>query len=150
MLVTYNQVADKNLHDLGLQTRPAGEQLLEDADQDVSERRANKGAVEGHLGHARGEVVPVLALVVRNPRREDLLQPRECARGQHLGAQRVGLQLLEVCLDCVSAGSVSLLQRTYREVAIGPSACRELLSKLVRQTLVLAALERGAAGLGDL
>jgi hypothetical protein len=116
----------------------------------VAERRTDEGAVEGHLRHARRKVVPVLALVLRDPRRENLLEPGERARSQHLRAQRIGLQLLEVCLHCVSVGFVSTRQRTYREVAIGPAACRKLLSKFVRKTLVLPAFERGAAGLGDL
>jgi hypothetical protein len=94
----YNQVADEDLHDLGLQALAAPEHFLQDADEDVAERRTDKGAVDGHFGDARGEVVAVLAAVMGNPRGKKLLQTREGARGEHFGAQRVLLQLLEVGL----------------------------------------------------
>jgi hypothetical protein len=95
---TYNQVADENLHDLRLQALATLEELLQDANQEVAEGRADQGAVNGHLGHARGEVVAALALVMGNPRGEELLQTRKSARGEHLGAQRVRLQLPQVGL----------------------------------------------------
>lgn len=95
---TYHQVGDENLQNLGLQARSAGEQLLEDGDQDVSERRSDEGAVNSHLGHARGNVVAVLGAVVRDPGREDFLKSGERAGSEHLGAQRVRLELLEVGL----------------------------------------------------
>jgi hypothetical protein len=102
---THDQVADENLHDLGLQALAALEDLLQQADEDVAQGRADHGAIQGHLGHARGEVVAALAPVVRNPRREELLQARQRARGEDLGAQRVALQLLEVRLSPVSAAT---------------------------------------------
>jgi hypothetical protein len=40
----------------------------------------------------------MLALIVRQPGSQQLLQRRECSRGQHLGAQRVRLQLFEIGL----------------------------------------------------
>jgi hypothetical protein len=40
----------------------------------------------------------VLAPVVRNPRRQELLQAGEGARGEHLGAHGVVLELLEISL----------------------------------------------------
>ena len=95
----YNQVADENLQDLGLEALATAEDLLEDADKDVAERGADEGAVQGHLGDARGEVVAVLAPVMGNPRGEELLQAGQGARGEHLGAQRVLLQLLQVGLQ---------------------------------------------------
>lgn len=95
---THNQVAEEDLQDLGLEALAALEDLLQQADEDVAEGRADEGAVDGHLGHARGEVVARLAPVVGNPRGEELLQAREGARGEHLGAQGVALQLLEVGL----------------------------------------------------
>jgi hypothetical protein len=64
----------------------------------VAQGRADDGAVQGHLRDARGEVGARLAPVVRNPRGQELLQAREGARRQDLGAQRVALQLLEICL----------------------------------------------------
>jgi len=96
---TYDEVAGEDLEQLSLEAGAAGEDALEDADQHVAERRADQRAVDGHLGHARREVVPVLVAVLRDPRRQDLLEPGEGARGQHLGAQRVGLQLEEVGLE---------------------------------------------------
>jgi len=65
----------------------------------VAQGRADEGAVDGHLGHARGEVVAGPAPVVRDPRGQELLQAREGARREHLGAQGVALQLLEVGLE---------------------------------------------------
>jgi hypothetical protein len=94
----YNQVADEDLHNLGLETLAPAEHLLQDADEDVAERGADEGAVDGHLGHARREVVALLAPVVGDPRGEELLQAGEGARGEHLGAQRVLLELLQVGL----------------------------------------------------
>ena len=95
----HNQVADKNLQDLGLDTRASLEELLKHADEDMAKRRADEGAVDGHLGHTRGEVVAALAPVMGDPRRQELLQTRQSSRGEHLGAQRVALQLLEVGLS---------------------------------------------------
>ena len=86
---TYNQVADENLQDLGPQARPAREESLQDADQEVAERRADEGAVEGHLGDARVDVVAMLAAVARDPRRKDFLQCREGAGREHPRAERV-------------------------------------------------------------
>ena len=70
----YDQVGEENLQDLGLDTCAALEELLQHANQDVAERGADDGAVQRHLGHTRGEVVAALAPVVRDPRREELLQ----------------------------------------------------------------------------
>lgn len=95
---TYNEVTGEDLQELGLETRAAGEDALQDADEHVAQRRADQGAVERHLGDARGEVVPVLVAVLRNVRGQELLQRRQRAGGKHLGAQRVGLELLEVGL----------------------------------------------------
>jgi hypothetical protein len=95
---TYDQIAEENLQDLGLQALAPLEDLLKSANQDVSKGRADQGTVDGHLGDTRGEVVARLAPVVGNPRGQELLETRKGARGQHLGAQWVALQLLEVCL----------------------------------------------------
>jgi hypothetical protein len=95
---TYEEVADENLHNLRLEALASLEDLLEEADEDMAKGRANDGAVQGHLGHARGEVVAALTPVVGDPRGEELLQAREGARSEHLGPQRVALQLLQVRL----------------------------------------------------
>jgi hypothetical protein len=96
---TYNQVAEEYLQDLGLQALAPLEDLLESANQDVSKGRADQGTVDSHLGDTRSEVVARLAPVVGDPRCKELLQTRQSTRGQHLGAQWVALQLLEVCLS---------------------------------------------------
>lgn len=95
---TYNQVADQDLEDLSLETCAASEELLQDVDEDVAERRGDEHAVQGHLGNARAEVVAVLANIVGKVGGEQLLQTREHTRGEHLGAQRVLLQVVEVGL----------------------------------------------------
>ena len=104
---THDQVADEDLEDLGLQALATLEDLLQDADEEVAQGRADEGAVDGHLGHARGEVVAALAAVVGNPRGQELLQAGEGARGEDLGAQRVGLELLEVGLWGIQTVNIS-------------------------------------------
>lgn len=95
---THNQIADENLQNLGLQALAPLEDLLEKTNQDVAEGCADQCTVDGHLGDARGEVMARLAPVVRDPRREELLETGEGARSEHLGAQRVALELLEIGL----------------------------------------------------
>lgn len=90
------QVADEDLQDLGLEAGAAGKDLLQDADEEVAERGADEHAVEEHLGDAGAEVVAVFADVVGDPGGEELLEAGEDAGGEHLGAQRVGLQMLEI------------------------------------------------------
>lgn len=65
---TYNQIANENLQDLGLETCAAGENLLQDPDENVAEGRADEHSVQRHLGDARAEVVAVLADIVGDPR----------------------------------------------------------------------------------
>lgn len=101
---TYNQIADQDLQDLSLQAGPASEDLLENADEEMAERRSDKHAVKDHLRHAGAEVMAMLADVVGNPRGKQLLQTRERTRGEHLRAQRVRLQLLEVELQITGLG----------------------------------------------
>ena len=97
----YDKVANEDLQDLGLQTRAAGKDLLQDADEEMAQRGGDEHAVQGHLGHAMAEIVAVLADIVGDPGREEFLQGREDTRGQHLGAQRVRLQLAQVKLDSI-------------------------------------------------
>ncbi len=66
-LRTYNQVADKNLEDLRLQTRAALEQLLQNADQDMAQGCADERAVCRHLWHAGCEVMSSLAAILCDP-----------------------------------------------------------------------------------
>lgn len=98
MVNTYDQVADEDLEDLRLQAGATSEDLLEDADEDVTQGRGDEHAVQRHLGDARAEVVAVLADIMGEPRGQQLLQTGEHTGGEHLGAQRVVLQLLEVGL----------------------------------------------------
>lgn len=65
----------------------------------MAERRTDEGAVDGHFGHPAGEVVAVLAAVFSDPRGEELLETRERARCDHLGADGVILELLQVPLS---------------------------------------------------
>jgi hypothetical protein len=97
--VTNNQIAEHNLQNLGLQARAPLEDLLEEADEDVAERRADDGAIQRHLGDTGGEVVSALAPVVRNPRCKELLETRKGTGCEHLGAERVALELLQVRLS---------------------------------------------------
>jgi hypothetical protein len=95
----YQKIADENLQNLRFEALAPLEDLLQQADKDVAQGCANKGTVQRHLGHARGEVVAALAPVVRDPRREKLLQTGQGAGCEDLGAQRVALQLLQVRLS---------------------------------------------------
>lgn len=95
---TYNQVANQNLEDLGLEAGAAGKDLLKNADQNVAERRADEHAVERHLGNAGAEVVAMLSDIMGDPRGEQFLQTRQHTGGEHLGAQWVGLELAKVGL----------------------------------------------------
>ena len=93
---TYNEVADDNLHNLGLQTGTATEGQLQQPDKKMAQRGADKGAIGGHLGHTRGEVVAMLVTILGEEGRDELLGAGEGAGGEHLGAQRVVLDLLDV------------------------------------------------------
>jgi len=64
----------------------------------VAERGADESAVGGHLGHARREVVAVLVAILGQPRGDQLLGAGQRAGREHLGAQRVLLELLDVGL----------------------------------------------------
>lgn len=65
--VTYNQIADKNLKDLGPQTLAVLEHLLEDPDEEMAQGGADKGAVGGHLGDTSCEVVAILVAILGEP-----------------------------------------------------------------------------------
>lgn len=56
----------------------------------------------------------MLALVVRDPRREHFLQRGETAGRQHLRAQRVALELLEVGLQKLHVRQHRVVFRTFR------------------------------------
>lgn len=64
----------------------------------MAQRRANQSTVRGHLGNARSKVIAMLVAILGEPRSNELLSSSERARREHLGAQRVGLELLDVGL----------------------------------------------------
>lgn len=147
---TYNQIADENLHNLGLEAGAAGEHALQDVDQDMAKGGADESTVDSHLGDARGEVMAMLVPVLCDPRGEELLQGGESARGQHLGAQRIGLQLLDVGLagllgqwqwPCKSKAiaandGAGLDVWTYSKVATWAGAASEGIANFVHKTLL--------------
>ena len=98
---TYDQIAEDDLEDLGCQAGPSCKQSLKNVDQDVAEGGADEQAVRGHLWYSRGEVMAVLVAIFGDPGREQFLKSGQRSRRQHLCAQRVGLQLLEVGLMIV-------------------------------------------------
>lgn len=65
--MTHNQVADKDLEDLGPQALAVLEHLLEDPDEEMAQGGADKGAVGGHLGDTGREVVAILVAVLGEP-----------------------------------------------------------------------------------
>lgn len=50
MTETYDQVAGEDLEDLSLQAGATSKDFLEDADEQVAQRRTDEHAVQGHLG----------------------------------------------------------------------------------------------------
>lgn len=91
MTRTYDQVADEDLEDLGLQAGATRKDLLEDADEQVAQRRTDEHAVEGHLGHPSAEVMSMLADIVCNPGSEQFLETGKQTGCQHLCAQWIRL-----------------------------------------------------------
>lgn len=60
-LRTYNQIANQDLQNLGLQTRAAGKDLLQNSNENVAHGCADEHSVERHLRHAGAEVMAMLA-----------------------------------------------------------------------------------------
>ncbi|KAI7976868.1 hypothetical protein EIK77_010099 [Talaromyces pinophilus] len=58
---TYNQIANQDLQNLGLQTRPARKDLLQNSNENVAHGRTDEHSVERHLRHAGAEVMAMLA-----------------------------------------------------------------------------------------
>lgn len=65
---TYDQIANKNLHDLRRQTRPPGKHPLQYTDQEMAQRRADESAVHCHLGHSRVDVMAGWTNIFCDPR----------------------------------------------------------------------------------
>lgn len=96
--MTYDEVADENLHDLRLQAGAVAESLLQQEDKEVAHGSANKSAVRRHLGDPGREVVAVLVPVLGEPRGEHFLEASEGASREHLGAHGVLPELLQIHL----------------------------------------------------
>lgn len=100
-ICTYHKVAENDLEDLGLERGAALEERLHDPNKNVAHGSANQSTVGSHLGHARGEVVAVLVAVLGEERGQELLDTGQGTGSQHLGAERVGLELLDVGLRSI-------------------------------------------------
>lgn len=66
-MLTYDEIANENLQDLGAQTGTALESLLECPDEEVAQRSADESAIGGHLRDTSSEVVSVLVAVLGKP-----------------------------------------------------------------------------------
>lgn len=97
-MCTYHKVAEDDLQDLGLERSAAVEDLLHEPDENVAHGGADQGAIGSHLGDTASEVVAVLVAVLGEPRGHELLKTSEGTSSQHLGAEGVGLELLDVGL----------------------------------------------------
>lgn len=140
--MTHEKIAEDDLQDLGLQTGTTGEDLLHNADEEVSQRSRNKHAVKGHLRHPMAEVVAFFANILRDPGREEFLQGREDTGGKHLGTERVRLELAQVELLksflLATAAFLSFFffsQGTYSEIANLCRSASQALTNQMRQLL---------------
>jgi hypothetical protein len=95
-----DQVANEDLQDLGAQARPVLESLLQAPDEEVTEGRTDQSSISCHLGDSRCKVVSVLVAVLSQPRGQEFLETSESSGREHLGAQGVLLELLDVGLNC--------------------------------------------------
>lgn len=105
-ICTYEQIAEQDLEDLGLQTRTAGEDLLEYANEDMAQWCTDECSVCCHLRYSGSEVTPTLCDILRDPGCEEFLQGGQCTGGQHLCTEGVGLKLLEVDLEGWSSATL--------------------------------------------
>lgn len=64
---TYDEVANKDLEDLGLQAGAVGKHLLQYLDQQVAHWGTDESSVDGHLRHPGREVMAILVPVLSNP-----------------------------------------------------------------------------------
>lgn len=76
----------------------------------MSQRRADKRAVDSHFRDSGADIITMLASIMCDPRRENFLQSGQSTRRQHLGTKGVGLKLDEICLkQFVSSASTRTL-----------------------------------------
>lgn len=96
---TYDKVAEDDLQNLGLERSAAVEDLLHEPDENVAHGCADQSAICRHLRDSAGEVVAVLVAILSQPRGDKLLKACQRTSSEHLGAERVGLELLDVGLE---------------------------------------------------
>lgn len=119
----------------------------------MTQRRRHERAIDGHLGHAAVDVVAVLAAVASDVRGEHFLQGGEGAGCEHLGAEGVGLELVEVGLGRVLAvwyGWVGDTRsgKTYGEVALSRLAACQSLAYGVEVLMFVMLAAKGFAARG--
>lgn len=113
----YNQIANQDLQNLGLQTRPAREDLLQNSNENVAHGRTDEHSVERHLRHAGAEVMAMLADIMSKPRGDEFLQSREDTGREHLCAKGVRLELFQVGLLYTSLALTAIIFE-YRRLDI--------------------------------
>lgn len=100
------QIAYYDLRDLRRSGGAASEELLEQGDKNVSERRRNECAVDGHLRDTRRQVGAILTAVASDHRGEDFLEGGKSTRGEHFGPpvrDIVSISYLFLCpTECIS------------------------------------------------
>ena len=98
---THDEVGDDDLHDLRPQACPSCKELLKDRDHQVAQWSADESSIDCHLWHAAGEVMTMLVAVLGDPGREELLESCQRAGSEHLCAQRIFLELLQIPLQLI-------------------------------------------------
>lgn len=86
---THYQIAGDDLKDLCAQTRAVLEHPLQDMNEKMAERCADKGPVCCHFDDSGAEVVTVFAAVMGEPGGDQFLQSCQCPRRKHLRSQRI-------------------------------------------------------------
>jgi hypothetical protein len=114
----YQQVADKNLKDLGLQACSTGEDLLENADENMPKWSGDKCTIYCHLRYSGCEIMSVLVSILCDPRSEQLLEGSKTSRCEHLRPQWIGSEVFEVYLIRLYQKLCAVLCRlkTYSQV----------------------------------
>lgn len=116
----------------------------------MTQRRTDESTVDSHLGYSASKVVAIPVLIMGNPGGEELLQTRQSTGCEHLGSQRVGLKLLEVCLLNLRLWSAVRIQciagaewtfATYRKVSSRPSGLGQGCADLMSEAFLLSALK---------
>jgi len=101
-----DEIAHKDLQDLGSRGGTTSERALKDVDEEVSERCRDEGAVDSHHRNSWGEIAAML-LITCDDGGDELLKGRECTRRHHLRLKRVPLEHVQVRLDISLSGDFS-------------------------------------------